>query len=86
MNNSTVRTELKRLVSNIETLAKETQARLDAGASILDIANELVKSSVTMTFALGELYALEDKSTNTTRKPQLNFHNARDSRGRFARK
>lgn len=89
--NVTVRSELKKILSHIETLAHEAHTRLTAGNPILDVANELVKNSVTLTFSLGSLYATEKQAASQTvnvvkRKPQSNWHNVRDSRGRFASK
>lgn len=91
--NDVVRTELKRIASQIESLAHQAQTRLATGAGILDVANELVKNSITLTFSLGELYASEKQTATTpvvaaspkTRRASTNFHNVRDSRGRFVR-
>lgn len=89
--NNTVRTELKRIAEQIETLAHEAHVRLAAGGSILDVANELVKNSISLTFGLGELYGTEKQSATNTKpvtprvRTQSNFHNVRDNRGRFTR-
>lgn len=94
--NVTVRSELKKIASQIETLAHEAHTKLSNGSSILDVANELVKNSITLTFGLGELYATENTarvaSTTVTNKTKTgsrnvsaNWHNVRDNRGRFTR-
>lgn len=87
--NVTVRSELKKIASQIETLAHEAHTKLSNGSSILDVANELVKNSITLTFGLGELYATENTGraaqtgTAKPRKVSSNWHNVRDNRGRF---
>lgn len=90
--NTNVRNELKKIVSQIETLAHETHARLSAGGGILDVANELVKNTITLTFGLGELYASEKdpvvvkaQVVTPVKRTQSNWHNVRDNRGRFTR-
>lgn len=93
--NVTVRSELKKIASQIETLAHEAHTKLSNGSSILDVANELVKNSITLTFGLGELYATENTgrvaqasgSVSSSKKKvnSSNFHNVRDNRGRFTR-
>ena len=87
-----VRSELATLASTIEDLAYDLQSRLAKGDGILDIANELVKNSITLTFGLGELYAKENVMPTTqaskaslSRQPVSRFHNVRDSKGRFVR-
>lgn len=95
--NSTVRSEVSKLAQQIETLARQVQASLAAGNDPIGLANELVRNSSTFTFALGELYALEQagktgktvKATTVSNpsgtKINKNFHNVRDSLGRFTR-
>lgn len=89
---STVRNDIKQLAQQIENLAKEVQTKVDQGTDIITVANELVRNSSTFVFTLGEMYALEQsgkkvkvtavKGPNT--KSQ-NYHNVRDSLGRFTR-
>lgn len=88
LNSNNVRVELKKITSQIETLAVQAQSRLNAGQGVLDICNELVKQSITLTFTLGELYGVEKPGTTGAAKvrgvnPNAKFHNVRDSRGRF---
>lgn len=92
MINSRVRSEVKKVVSQIETLASRVRTALDAGADVMASANELVANTVTLTFSVGELYALENApggvNTGTVTPAQSNhsqsrYHNVRDSRGRF---
>lgn len=103
-NSSNVRSEAKKLVNQIETLAHQVADKLDNGSfsDALSAANELVKNSATFTFVLGSLYQSEStskkkKSTVATvstpavkksvpAMSRANFHNKRDSRGRFASK
>lgn len=92
-NSNTVRNEVKQLAQQIETLAHEVQVRIDAGNDPLTVANELARNSSTFVFVLGEMYALEStgkkhKATtvsNPSGTPR-NYHNVRDSLGRFTRK
>ena len=90
----TTRNDLKKLAANIENLARDMQAKLDANADVLVTANEMVRNNVTFTFTLGEFYAhQQSSSTSSTKKaktpktPQSprNYHNFRIN-GRFARK
>jgi hypothetical protein len=92
------RNDIRQLAVQIEQLAKATQAKLDAGEEFLTTSNELVRNSITFTFALGELYALEQlrgsaKNAKVTAKvlsdpnhTAQNYHNVRDARGRFTRR
>lgn len=86
----TTRTELLKLASNIEQLAKEVQVKLNSDGDVLDVANELTRNNLTLAFTLGEHYALKDVTTGKTVKAKTvntqNYHNLRDSRGRFVRK
>lgn len=87
----TTRNDLKKLAANIENLARDMQAKLDANADVLVTANEMVRNNVTFTFTLGEFYANQQsstaKKTKTPKTPQgpRNYHNFRIN-GRFARK
>lgn len=95
---NTTRNEVKQLAQTLESLAHEIQVRLEVGDGILDIANELARNSSTFVFTLGSMYALDELGNitiSTKKKSRLttpsisvhpNFHNVRDSRGRFARK
>lgn len=91
MINQQVRSELKKVVASIETLAHQALVKIDNGEDVLTIANELIKNSVTATFILGEVYALESQTSSvasSTAKVKRvvnssNWHNVRDSRGRF---
>ena len=96
-NTNTLRNEVSRLAQQIETLARQVQTSLASGNNPIGLANELVRNSSTFTFALGELYALEQsgQSTKTVKattvsnpsgtKVNKNYHNVRDSLGRFSR-
>lgn len=96
-NNSNVRNELNRLAQQIENLAQQVQSQIASGApttGLLGSINEVVRNSSTLTFALGELVALEGtgKGRKTTvvsnpsgTKTNRNYHNVRDSLGRFTR-
>lgn len=92
--NNTIRNEVKQLAQQIETLAKMVQDQIEQGNNPLVAANELARNSSTFVFTLGEMYALETNTgkahkaatvsnpNNTSR----NYHNVRDSLGRFTRK
>lgn len=97
-NNSNVRNELNRLAQQIENLAQQVQNQIASGTNsqgLLGSINEVVRNSSTLTFALGELVALEgtgSKSRKTTvvsnpsgTNTNRNYHNVRDSLGRFTR-
>lgn len=86
---SATRNDVKQLARQIENLAKEVQSKLDSGSDFLTVANELVRNNNTFVFALGEVYALEQAGVK--RNSQLNqslrqYHNTRDSHGRFTSK
>jgi hypothetical protein len=91
MSTQTTRNDVKQLAQQIETLAKEVQSQLDKGGDFLSTANELVRNNVTFVFALGEVYALEQvgstpkKTVRATKVSNPNYHNVRDSHGRFMR-
>lgn len=96
-NSNNVRNELNRLAQQIETLAQQVQNQIASGTNstgLLGAINEVVRNSSTLTFAYGELCALEEttKSRKTTvvanpsgTKVNRNYHNVRDSLGRFTR-
>lgn len=93
MNSSIVRNELNKYAQQIETLARQVQDKLSQGDDPLATANELVRNSSTFVFVLGEMYALETSGksvkTTTVSNPNntkaRNYHNVRDSHGRFTR-
>lgn len=96
-NSNNVRNEVSRLAQQIETLARQVQTQIASGTNatgLLGSINEVIRNSSTLTFALGELVALEDtgKSRKTTvvsnpngTQVNRNYHNVRDSLGRFTR-
>lgn len=96
-NNSNVRNEVSRLAQQIENLARQVQSQIASGTNsqgLIGSVNEVIRNSSTLTFALGELCALEEntKSRKTTvvsnpngTKVNRNYHNVRDSLGRFTR-
>jgi hypothetical protein len=89
---NTTRNDVKQLAANIETLARDVQSKLDTDGDFLTAANELVRNNLTFVFTLGEFYALQQVGGNKTVKAtkvsngNANYHNVRDSRGRFAPK
>lgn len=92
---NTTRSDVKQLAANIEALARDVQSKLDNNGDFLGAANELVRNNLTFVFTLGEFYALQSAGTNSKTvqaKPvsnpsgTANWHNVRDSRGRFAPK
>ena len=93
MSTRTTRNDVKQLAQQIETLAKEVQNKLDNGGDFLSAANELVRNNVTFVFTLGEVYALEQVGSTTKKtvrgarvaSPNPNYHNVRDSHGRFTK-
>lgn len=95
MSNKEIRTELKKLVNQIETLAQQVSQKLEKDEVVVDTANELVSSTVAFTFHLGHLYGFDKATTKvvTAKMPRAvkpasyqspRYHNARDSKGRFA--
>ena len=94
---STIRNEVSKLAQKIETLARRVQDQINQGSDVMETANELARNSSTFTFAMGEMSALEenDKTSKTIKMTPVktssnvshkNFHNVRDSLGRFTRK
>lgn len=78
--------DVKKLAQQIENLAKDIIIKVDQNADILAAANELVRCNATFVFTLGEVHALENLNKVTASVPKtknLNYHNIRDSRGRF---
>lgn len=98
MQSTDTRNEIKQLARTLETLAQQIQTKLDTGDNIMPLANELARNSSTFVFTLGGLYMLEtntgktvtaktvSRSTGSTSRNYSNFHNVRDSLGRFTRK
>lgn len=98
-NNNAVRNEFSRLAQQIENLARQVQDKIASGVDVnglLGPTNELIRNSSTLTFAFGEMAALEENSkTSKSVKTQVvsnpsgtkarNYHNVRDSFGRFSR-
>lgn len=96
MSNTTLN-DVKQLAQQIESLARDVQSKLDNNGDFLTAANELVRNQLTFVFTLGEFYALQQTgSTKTVKATSVsnpsgtsrysNYHNLRDSRGRFIRK
>lgn len=92
--NSTVRSEVSQIAQQIENLARQVQNKLATGDDLIGVANELVRNSSTFTFALGELFALEQtkqvkltvvSNPSDTKTKNQNYHNVRDAQGRFTR-
>lgn len=94
-NSNNVRNELNRLAQQIENLAQQVQNQIASGTDsqgLIGSINEVVRNSSTLTFAFGELCALETKGRKATvvsnpsgTKTNRNYHNVRDSLGRFTR-
>jgi hypothetical protein len=91
-----VRNEVSKLAQQIETLARQVQDSLAQGRDPIGLANELVRNSSTFVFTLGEMYALEESNkgsnkvkttvvSNPNNTSARNYHNVRDSLGRFSR-
>lgn len=105
-NNKNVRNAVSQIAQQIENLARQVQTKITQNDDLISVANELIRNSSTFTFALGELFALEENSkkkvkttvvsnpnnTATTASTSTasassarNYHNVRDSLGRFRR-
>lgn len=90
MSYSASRNDVKQLALKIEEFAKEVQSQVDAGGGFLTPAHELVRNVNTFIFALGEVYAVEQlgsgktvTATPVSKTHSSNYHNVRDSLGRF---
>lgn len=95
MSYSASRNDVKQLTQQIENLAKQVTVKLDAGEPFLPLANELVRNTSTLTFVLGEVYAVEQLGNSkkmsaktvqySSKSNTSNYrHNKRDSStGRF---
>jgi hypothetical protein len=84
------RNDVKQFAQKIEALAKEVQVNIDNGCEFISVANELVRNNSTFVFTIGEVYALEQVGASKSVKAKVvatsanhNYHNVRDSRGRF---
>lgn len=93
-NTNAVRNELTKYAQQIEQLAQQVQTQLASGFTPLSTANELVRNSSTFVFVLGELSALESNGSKTVKATTVsnpsgtmsrNYHNVRDSLGRFSK-
>jgi len=84
-----VRSNLKRIVDQISALAHEASVKLTNGSNALEAVNKLVKNSITLTFTIGELYALEGQANTEnaliSQSKSNNYYNVRDNRGKFTR-
>lgn len=85
---TTSKNDVKKLAQQIENLAKDIVMKVDQNLDILASANELVRCNATFVFTLGEVHALENMSKSNTssvaaKVKSQNYHNMRDSRGRF---
>lgn len=87
---SATKNDIKALAQQIETLAKEVSSIIDKGGDVLSVANKLVRDSTTFVFTLGEVHAVDQlakvngqvvKAVPSVKN--LNYHNLRDSLGRF---
>jgi hypothetical protein len=100
MNNAS-RNDVKKLAGVIENLARQLQDKVDTGADLFSLSEELVRNNVTFTYVIGEVIALEragvigktvtattvsNPNKTTATRNYSNHHNMRDARGRFIRK
>ena len=83
---------LRDLAFQIESLAREVQVKLSAGEDFLPACNELTRNTTTLVFTCGEVYALDKQTPSLTssvkpvRARNANYHNVRNSLGRFSPK
>jgi hypothetical protein len=85
------RDAVKDLASQIESQAREVQRQVDAGEDFNNVCNALIRNAITLVFAAGESYALDQlqKTTKVARTIKVgnkNYHNVRNALGRFAPK
>lgn len=87
---SATKNDIKNFAQKIESLAKEVVNRVDNNGDILTAANDLVRSSSTFVFVLGEVHAVEQLTKDNVKSDKKvcsskihNYHNLRDSFGRF---
>src|SRR4051812_17207608 len=90
--NVTVRSELKKILSQVTSLSQQVSDSLEKQDNVVDLSNELVKSMVSFTFHLGHLYGVESapvavssapKSVKVAKAVNVRYHNVRDHLGRF---
>lgn len=82
-----IRNDIKQFTEKIETLVDDIKSILN-NDDFFTVANEFVKNNLTFVFTLGKYYAFSKSNLNSTMvsKPRVNnYHNIRDSRGRFVR-
>lgn len=90
-NIKTVRNVITQIAQQIENLARQVQTNMSQNKDIITPANELARNASTFVFTLGEMYALQSgkKVKGTTvsnpNNTARNYHNVRDSLGRFTR-
>lgn len=90
-NIKTVRTVITQIAQQIENLARQVQTNMSQNKDIITPANELARNASTFVFTLGEMYALQSgkkvKGTTVSNPSNTarNYHNVRDSLGRFTR-
>lgn len=87
MNNA--KDDVKSLANRIASLANDLVKNLDSKGDFYAPANELVKNTSTLVFALGEVYASDMHAITPKPATKVNsgsYHNVRDSKGRFASK
>jgi hypothetical protein len=87
---SATKNDIKTLAQQIENLAKEVATTIDSGGDVLSVANRLVRDSTTFVFTLGEVHAVEQLAKSVSQPAvkkvssvNANYHNVRDSLGRF---
>ena len=85
------RSDVKQLATQIESLSRDLQTELDTHGELLVTANELIRKANTLVFALGEVFATESKSSQTTTSAipvvvARQRYNVRDALGRFTKK
>jgi hypothetical protein len=93
--NTTTRNDVKQLAQQIENLAREVQSKVDAGGDLITLSEELVRNNIAFIFTIGEVFALERadggktvtaRTVSNPNNTSRNYHNLRDSNGRFTRK
>ena len=85
MSYQATRSDVKKLAAQVEMFAKKVQADIDNQVDYLTSVTEVVRLASTITFAVGNLSALESKSVKPVKPTNKNYHNVRDAKGRFAR-
>lgn len=84
---------VKDLASSIESLARLVVTKVNNGESFMDASNELTRQVITLVFASGEVYALEQQNASkkaavrVVKSGNANYrHNVRNSLGQYAPK